>query len=66
MNTIERIHAYCHSVPTLIDDGSVYLQDSQELISSELVINDNFINAHNYIQNQLNDKIKDSSIRLST
>jgi hypothetical protein len=66
MNTIERIYAYCHSVPTLIDDDNVYLQDSQEPISSELVINDNFINAHNYIQNQLNDKIKDSSIRLST
>jgi hypothetical protein len=25
-------------------------------ISSQLVINDNFINVHNYIQNQLNDK----------
>ena len=66
MNTIERIHAYCHNAHSLTNNNdNVYWQDSQEPISSQLVINDSYINTHNYIQNHLNDKIKDSSIRLS-
>jgi hypothetical protein len=60
MNTIERIYAY-HKAPT---------QDSQKLlhepISSQLVINDNYFNNHYFIQDQLNDKIKDSSIKIWT
>ena len=68
MNTVERIHAYCHSASTLSYDDNIYLQDTQELIeepiSSQLRINNNYINTH--MQNQLNDKIKDSSIKLST
>jgi hypothetical protein len=47
-----------------------YLQDTQKLIgkpiSSQLAMNNNYINTHYYMQNQLNDKIKDSSIKLST
>ena len=70
MNTVERIHAYCHNASTLSYDDNIYLQDTQKLIeepiSSQLVINNNYINTHYYMQNQLNDKIKDSSIKLST
>ena len=70
MNTVERIHAYCYNVSTLSYDDNIYLQDTQKLIeepiSSQLVINNNYINTHYYMQNQLNDKIKDSSIKLST
>jgi hypothetical protein len=62
MNTIERIHAYCHNTSTLSDN----LQDSLELMEEPIVINNNYINTHYYIQNQLNDKIKDNSIKLST
>jgi hypothetical protein len=70
MDTVERIHAYCHNASTLSYDDNIYLQDTQKLIeepiSSQLVINNNYINTHYYMQNQLNDKIKDSSIKLST
>ena len=70
MNTIERIHAYCHNARTLSYDDSVYLQNTQKLmeepISSQLVINNNYINIHYYIQNQFNDEIKYNSINIST
>jgi hypothetical protein len=70
MNTVERIHAYCHNASTLRYDEDIYLQDTQKLIeepiSSQLVINNNYINTHYYMQNQLNEKIKDSSINIST
>jgi hypothetical protein len=70
MNTVERIHAYCHNASTPSYDDDIYLQDTQKLIeepiSSQLAINNNYINTHYHIQNQLNDKIKDSSIELST
>jgi hypothetical protein len=64
MNTIERIHAYCHSAPTRSDNNNVYLQNLQHLIEEPIVVNDNYINTHYYIQNQLNDKIKNNSINL--
>ncbi len=55
MNTVERIHAYCHNASTLSYDN-IYLQDKQKLIeepmSSLLVINNNYINTHYYMQNQ--------------
>jgi hypothetical protein len=45
MNTVERIHAYCHNASTLRYDEDIYLQDTQKLIeepiSSQLVINNN-------------------------
>jgi hypothetical protein len=70
MNTVERIHAYCHNTSTLSNDDNIYLQDTQKLIeepiSSQLVINNNYINTHYYMQNQLNDKIKNNSINIST
>ena len=70
MNTVERIHAYCHNASTLRYDEDIHLQDTQKLIeepiSSQLVINNNYINTHYYMQNQLNEKIKDSSINIST
>ena len=69
-STDERIHAYCHNASTLSYDDNIYLQDTQKLIeepiSSQLVINNNYINTRYYMQNQLNDKIKESSIKLST
>jgi hypothetical protein len=70
MNTVERIHADCHNASTLSYDDNIFLQDTQKLIekpiSSQLVMNNNYINTHYHMQNQLNDKIKDSSIKLST
>jgi len=64
MNTIERIHAYYHSAPTLSDNNNVYLQNLQHLMEEPIVVNDNYINTHYYIQNQLNDEIKNNSISL--
>jgi hypothetical protein len=70
INTIERIHAYCHNASTLSYDDNIYLQDTKKLIeepiSPQLVINNNYINTHYYMQNQLNDKIKYNSINIST
>ncbi|HXW11566.1 MAG TPA: hypothetical protein VD694_02310 [Nitrososphaeraceae archaeon] len=65
MNTIERIHTNCHNASTLGDNNNIYLQDPRELLEEPIVINNNYINAHYYIQNQLNEKIKDNSIKLS-
>ena len=68
MDTIERIHTNCHNASTLGDNNNIYLQDPQELMeeptSSLLVTNDNYVNTHYYLQNQLNDKMKDNSINL--
>lgn len=64
MNTIERIHAYCHIAPTLSDNNNVYLQDSKYLMEEPIVVNDGYINTPYYIQNQLNDEIKNNSINL--
>jgi hypothetical protein len=51
-------------------DDNIDLRDTQKLIeepiSSQLVINNNYINTHYHMQNQLNDKIKYNSINLST
>ena len=70
MNTVERIHAYCHNAPTLSYDEDIYLQDTQKLmeepISSQLVINNNYINTHYYKQIQLSEEMKYSLIKLST
>jgi hypothetical protein len=70
MDTVERIHAYSHNNFTLNNNNNLHLQDSQmslkEPISPRFAINDNYINTHIYIQNQLNDKIKENSIKLST
>jgi len=70
MNSIERNHAYFHNARTLNYDDNVYLQNTQKLmedpISSQLVINNNYINIHFYIQNQFNDEIKYNSINIST
>ena len=65
MNTIERIHINCHNASTLSDNNNIYLQDPRESMEESIVINNNYINTHYYIQNQLNDKIKDNSIKLT-
>jgi hypothetical protein len=70
MNTVERIHTYCSNTSSLNNDYNAYLQDIQKLMeepkSSQLGINNDYVSTHYYIQNQFNDNIKDSSIKLST
>jgi hypothetical protein len=66
MNTDERIHAYCRHPDTVNDINiDVYLEDKQiqRRESSQLIMNDDH---YANTQNQLNDKIKSSSINLST
>jgi hypothetical protein len=69
MNTDERIHAYCRNVDTVNNNG-IYLEDTQKLMekpkSSQLIMDDYYIKSNYYIQHQLNDEIKYSSIKLST
>jgi hypothetical protein len=69
MYTDERIHAYCHNARVNNNSG-IYLKDTltsiEEQKSHQLLIDDNPINTHYYIQKQFNDKIKDSSIKLLT
>jgi hypothetical protein len=69
MNTDERIHAYCRNVDTVNNNG-IYLEDTQKLMekpkSSQLIMDDYYIRSNYYIQHQLNDEIKYSSIKLST
>lgn len=70
MRTDERIHAYCRSTSIIIDNNDVHSQDLRQIIdnsnSYQLVIGDKHVNANLYLNNQLNDKIKDSSIQLLT
>lgn len=70
MNTVERIHTYCSNASSRNNDYNVYLQDIQKLMeepkSSQLGINNDYVSTHFFIQNQFNDNIKDSSIKLST
>ena len=54
MNTDERIHAYCRS-------DAIYLKATKTK-SSQLIMND----SNYYKQNQLNDEMKYSLIKLST
>jgi hypothetical protein len=58
MNTVERIHAYCRNF------GGIYVEDKQRLTvnSSQLIMDD----SNYYKQNQLNDELKYSLIKLST
>jgi hypothetical protein len=69
MNTDERIHAYCRNVD-IVNNNGIYLEDTQKLMekpkSSQLIMDDYYIKSNYYIQNQLNDEIKYSSIKLST
>ena len=72
MSTDERIHTYCHNISSINNNYDIYLQDTQKIIDntttnvSQLLIGINYVNTHLYFQNQLNDKIKDSSIKLLT
>jgi hypothetical protein len=58
MNTDERIHAYCRS-------DAIYLGDTKTK-SSKLIMDDHYIISDYYKQNQLNEEIKYSLIKLST
>jgi hypothetical protein len=65
MNTDERIHAYCRNIDT-VNSNDIYIDDIQRLMvetkSSQLIMND----SNYYKQNQFNDEMKYSLIRLST
>jgi predicted amidophosphoribosyltransferase len=62
MNTDERVHAYCRNPDTVNND---LLLEKQKLMPRPIIKDDYYVNTH-YIQNQLNDVIKSSSINLST
>ena len=65
MSTDERIHTYCHNASIHENNNGIRL-DTQQLMeeprSYQLLVD----NTQYYIQNQLNDKIKNSSINIST
>ena len=60
MNTDERFHAYCQN-PDIVNNDL----GKQKFMPRPIMKDDYYINTH-YIQNQLNDEIKSSSINLST
>ena len=62
MNTDERVHAYCRN-PDIVNND--LLLEKQKLMPRLIMKDDYYVNIH-YIQNQLNDEIKSSSINLST
>ena len=62
MNTDERVHAYCRN-PDIVNND--LLLEKQKLMPRPIMKDDYHVNTH-YIQNQLNDEIKSSSINLST
>lgn len=70
MRTDERIHMCCNNIGTINSNDGIYLQESQQIMdnsnSSQLIIGDNYVNTHLYMQNRLNNEIKDSSIKLTT
>jgi hypothetical protein len=68
MITDERIHTYCRDIAIQRNENIIYLQDPQK---SNLVDQQYFhqvyshVNAYCIVQKQLNNEIKDSSIKLS-
>ena len=64
MNTDERIHAYCQQLDSLDSNvnNTCYIDTNKlnKKSDSQLIVDDS------YMQNQLNDEIKSSSIKLST
>lgn len=65
MITDERIHSYCRNANIINGNNSV-----QQLMGGlnypQITINNNYINTHYHLQNQLNDELKHNSIKLST
>jgi hypothetical protein len=65
MITDERIHSYCLNTNIVNGNNSV-----QQLMGGlnypQITINNNYINTHYHLQNQLNDELKHNSIKLST
>jgi hypothetical protein len=57
LNTDERIHVYCRN----IDDPKL---DEKQKLMYESIMNKLHVNNHYYMQNQLNDSMKDNSISL--
>jgi hypothetical protein len=66
MITGERIHSYCQNVDTAnYISNDMRLNDTQ-IVMQRPIIEDQYANTHYYVQNQLNDEIKNNSIILST
>ena len=66
MITDERIHTYCRDIAIQSNDNNLYLQNTKKLMDRQS-FHDAYsrINGYYFIQKQLNDEIKDSSIKLS-
>jgi hypothetical protein len=63
MNTDERIHAYCRNNAAYSEDTQTQIAETK---SSELIMDGYNVNFNHYKQNQLNDELKYSLIKLST
>jgi hypothetical protein len=62
MYTDERIHICCRNAGIQNNNGIRKLMPIPN--SSQIVLNDRYVDTHYYIQNQLNDKINYNSINL--
>jgi hypothetical protein len=66
MITDERIHTHCRDIAIQSNNNGVYLQNTQKLIGHQSFHQVySHVNAYCIMQKQLNNKIKDSSIKLS-
>lgn len=66
MITDERIHAHCRKAST---NNSIHQEIHKSLVepnSPQIIMNNNYFTTHYYFQNQLNDQLKYSSIKLLT
>ena len=65
MITDERIHSYCRNTNIVNSNNSIQ-QLMGELNYPQITINNNYVDTHYNLQNQLNDELKQNSIKLST
>jgi hypothetical protein len=66
MITDERIHIYCRDIVIQSNDNGLHLQNAKKLIDRQSFHDvTGRLNGYYFIQKQLNDEIKDSSIKFS-
>ena len=66
MFTDERIHTFCRDFVIRSNDNDLYLQNTKKLRDRQSFHDANSrVNGYYFIQKQLNDEIKDNSIKLS-
>jgi hypothetical protein len=67
MITDERIHTYCRDIVIQSNDNGQYLQNTKKIKDRQSFHNaySRRVNGYYFIQMQLNDELKDSSMKLS-